>query len=100
MGRGKRAEVENDHVDEQIEQKNNEPEKECWTVPLSRASWPRVGVTGVLGVRFKYVIQSPHWHFRWWCDNNRHDSLNGRVIPSAYSEKDEKARETISETGL
>jgi hypothetical protein len=99
--RRKRADVENDHVDEQIEQEDNEREKECWTVPLSRASWLRVDVTGVLGVRSTHVIQSPHWYFRWRCNNNRrNNTLSGRVISSAYSENDEKTRETISETGL
>ena len=98
MGRGKRADVENDHVDEQIEQKDNKREKQCWTVPLLRASWLRVNATGVLGVRFTYVIQSPHWYFRWWFNSNRRNtSLNGgRVISSAH----EKTRETISKTGL
>lgn len=100
MGRGKRADVENDHVDEQIEQKDNERKKECWTVPLLHASWLRVDVMGVLGVRFTYVIQSPYRHFRWRCNNNRHNTLNGRVTSSAYSENDEKAREAISEAGL
>jgi hypothetical protein len=38
VGWGKGADVKNDHVDEQIEQKDNEREKECWTVPLLRAS--------------------------------------------------------------
>jgi hypothetical protein len=97
VGWGKRADVENDHVDEQIEQKDGEREKEYWTVPLLRASWLRVDVTGVLCVRFPYAIQSPHWHFGWPCNDNRH---NGRVISSAYSENDEKTREAISETGL
>ena len=73
-------------------------------VPLLRASWLRVDVTGVLGVRIriKYVIQSPHWHFRWRCNNNRRRNTfnGGRVISSAYSENDEKTRETISEAGL
>jgi hypothetical protein len=58
----------------------------------------RVDVTGVLGVRFAYVIQSPHLRFGWRCNNNRRNTLDGRVISSAYSENDEKTRETISET--
>jgi hypothetical protein len=55
----------------------------------------RVDVTGVLGVRFAYVIQSPHLRFGW-----RRNTLDGRVISSAYSENDEKTRQTTSETGL
>jgi hypothetical protein len=100
VGRGKRADVENDHVDEQIEQKDHECEKECWTVPLLRAGWSRVDVTGVLGVRFGYMTQSPHWHIRSRCNNNRRNTLNGGVISSAYSEDKEKTCETISDTGL
>ena len=60
---------------------DHEPEIECWTVPLLRASWLRVDVASLLGA---YVIQSPHWHFRWRCNNNRRNTLNGRVISSAY----------------
>jgi len=95
--RGKRAYVENYHVDEQVEQKDDEREKECSAVPLLRASWLRVDVTGVLGVRFTYVIQSPYWHFRWRSNNNRCNALNGQVISSA---KEKKSRETVFEAGL
>jgi hypothetical protein len=48
--RGKRADVENGHIDEQIEQKDDEREKQCSTVPVLHASRPRVDVTCVLGL--------------------------------------------------
>jgi hypothetical protein len=98
LRRGKRADVENDHIDEQVEEKDNERKEEYSTVPIMRASWWRVDVTGVLDLRSTYVVQSPHWHLRWR-RNNRHNTLNGGGLSSASSER-EKSLETISHAEL
>ena len=62
--RGNRADVERDHIDEQVEEKDDERKKECPTVSLMRASWRRMVVTVMLGLRSTYNAQSPHWGFR------------------------------------
>ena len=85
--REKRADVEHGHIDEQVEEKDDE---ECSAVSLMRASWRRVIVTAMLSLRSTYTVQSPHWRFRWRRCNNRRNMLNGRVAFSANSELDEK----------